>query len=222
LCSVSYYLVVVTTAAGGANPPLVGLCAGLGVIIGDTTALVGHGARRVSGKASDALVLLHRWVADTHSTKFYAFLFVYGAVMPLPNDDHGAAGPSVPHWRVILPFGAGNIVFNTAVALLPRSLPDHPLAHGVGNDFRGVAQIELRTRLARWVSTVDRPSSATRPLPVRPALGQELQHFAFTRRQQGNESVRPRPAGGARSPHRTAATAALKNGFPAITVRKRE
>lgn len=117
-----YYLVVATTAAGGANPLLVGLCAGLGVIVGDTTSfLVGHAGRSVlPAKASAAFALLHRWVTDTHSATFYAFLFVYGAVMPLPNDvimvPLGAAG--VPYWRVILPFGAGNIVFNTAVALL--------------------------------------------------------------------------------------------------------
>lgn len=40
--------------------------------------------------------------------------------MPLPNDvvmiPLGAAG--VPYWRVILPFGAGNIVFNMTVAWL--------------------------------------------------------------------------------------------------------
>ena len=117
-----YYLVVATTAAGGANPVLVGLCAGLGVMIGETTSyLVGHAGRAVlPAKATEVFNLLHRWVADTHSAKFYGFLFVYGSVMPLPNDvivvPLGAAG--VPYWRVILPLAAGNIVFNTATALL--------------------------------------------------------------------------------------------------------
>ena len=40
--------------------------------------------------------------------------------MPLPNDvivvPLGAAG--VPYWRVMLPLGAGNLVFNIATALL--------------------------------------------------------------------------------------------------------
>jgi membrane protein YqaA with SNARE-associated domain len=117
-----YYLVVATAAAGGANPFLVGLCAGLGVMVGDTTSyLVGHAGRHVlPDRASAAIRFVHRRVADIHSAKFYAFLFVYGAVMPLPNDilvvPLGAAG--VPYWRVILPFGAGNVVFNTAVAWL--------------------------------------------------------------------------------------------------------
>lgn len=117
-----YYLVVATTAAGGANPFLVGLCAGLGVMIGETTSyLVGHAGRAVlPAKASEAFALLHRWVADTHSARFYAFLFAFGTMMPLPNDvivvPLGAAG--VSYWRVILPLGAGNIVFNTATALL--------------------------------------------------------------------------------------------------------
>ena len=120
-----YYLVVATTAAGGANPLLVGLCAGLGVMAGETTSYVaGHAGRAVlPAKASKVFGHLHRWVADTHSAKFYAFLFVYGSVMPLPNDvivvPLGAAG--VSYWRVILPLGAGNIVFNTATALLAAS-----------------------------------------------------------------------------------------------------
>ncbi len=117
-----YYLVVVTAAAGGAHPLLVGLCAGLGVIVGDTTSyMVGHAGRAVlPAGASGAIAFVQRRVADIHSAKFYAGLFVYGAVMPLPNDvimiPLGAAG--VPYWRVILPFGAGNIVFNMAVAAL--------------------------------------------------------------------------------------------------------
>ena len=117
-----YYLVVATTAAGGANPMLVGLCAGLGVMVGETTSYVaGHAGRAVlPAKASEVFGHLHRWVADTHSVKFYGFLFAYGSVMPLPNDvivvPLGAAG--VTYWRVILPLGAGNIVFNTATALL--------------------------------------------------------------------------------------------------------
>ncbi len=117
-----YYLVVATAAAGGANPYLVGLCAGLGVIVGDTTSyFVGHAGRAVlPAGVSRAVAFVRRWVADIHTVKFYAFLFVYGAVMPLPNDvvmvPLGAAG--VPFWRVILPFGAGNIVFNVAVAWL--------------------------------------------------------------------------------------------------------
>lgn len=115
-----YYLVVATAAAGGANPFLVGLCAGLGVIVGDTTSyLVGHAGRVVlPARASRPIAFVRRWVADIHTVKFYAFLFVYGAAMPLPNDvvmiPLGAAG--VPYWRVILPFGAGNIVFNMTVA----------------------------------------------------------------------------------------------------------
>ena len=117
-----YYLVVATAAAGGANPVLVGLSAGLGVMVGETTSYVaGHAGRAVlPAKASEIFGLLHRWVADTHSAKFYGFLFVYGSVMPLPNDvivvPLGAAG--VSYWRVILPLGAGNIVFNTVTALL--------------------------------------------------------------------------------------------------------
>lgn len=117
-----YYLVVMTAAAGGANPLLVGLCAGLGVIVGDTTSfMVGRAGRAVlPERASAAFARLERWFADVHSARFYGFLFLYGSIMPLPNDvimvPLGAA--RLPYWRVIVPFGLGNIVFNTAVALL--------------------------------------------------------------------------------------------------------
>jgi hypothetical protein len=82
---------------------------------------VGHAGRAVlPASAAGAIAFVRRRVSDIHSAKFYTFLFVYGAVMPLPNDivmiPLGAAG--VPYWRVILPFGMGNIVFNTATALL--------------------------------------------------------------------------------------------------------
>lgn len=117
-----YYLVVATAAAGGASPLLVGLCAGLGVVVGDATSyLVGHAGRVVlPARASRAIAFVRRWATDIHSAKFYGFLFLYGALMPLPNDvvmvPLGAAG--VPFWRVILPFGAGNIVFNVTTAYL--------------------------------------------------------------------------------------------------------
>lgn len=120
-----YYLVVATAAAGGANPFLVGLCAALGVMVGDTTSfMVGHAGRAVlPDRMAAAFAHLHRWVTDIHSARFYGFLFVYGAVMPLPNDvimmPLGAA--RVPYWRVIVPFTMGNIVFNIATALLARS-----------------------------------------------------------------------------------------------------
>jgi membrane protein YqaA with SNARE-associated domain len=117
-----YYLVVATMAAGGASPFLVGVCAGAGVMVGETTSyLVGHAGRAVlPAQATEVFGHLHRWVSNTHSAKFYGFLFVFGSVMPLPNDvivvPLGAAG--VTYWRVMLPLGAGNIVFNTATALL--------------------------------------------------------------------------------------------------------
>ncbi len=123
-----YYLVVATTAAGGVSPVMVGLAAGLGVMLGETTSyLVGHAGRAVLPTRATAIFeLLRRWVSDSHGVRFYAFLFGYGCMMPLPNDvilvPLGAAG--VPYWRVIVPLGAGNIVFNTATALLAaRGIP---------------------------------------------------------------------------------------------------
>src|SRR5688572_12584962 len=61
-----YYLVVATAAAGGANPLLVGLSAGIGVMTGETTSyVVGHAGRAVlPAKATEVFGLLHRWVSD--------------------------------------------------------------------------------------------------------------------------------------------------------------
>ena len=117
-----YYLVVFTAAAGGANALLVGLCAGLGVMIGDSTSyVVGYTGRSVlPQRALGAFTAIERWCKGIHSVKFFAALFTYGAVVPLPNDviviPLGAA--KVPFWRVIAPFGAGNVTFNTVVAVI--------------------------------------------------------------------------------------------------------
>ncbi|MBD3318737.1 hypothetical protein GF342_02400 [Candidatus Woesearchaeota archaeon] len=117
-----YYLVVITTAAGGAHPLLVGLCSGSGVMLGDTTSyFLGYaGGSMLPQKAARAFEGIKKWVQDIHSFKFYGFLFTYGTIIPLPNDviivPLGAA--RVSYWRVILPFAAGNIVFNTGIALL--------------------------------------------------------------------------------------------------------
>lgn len=117
-----YYLVVITAAAGGFNVLLIGLAAGLGVALGDSTSyLIGYAGRSVlPARVQRVFTSVQKWISDDHSYKFYAFLFTYGAIIPLPNDvvvvPLGVA--KVPFWRVIIPFGLGNITFNTVLAAL--------------------------------------------------------------------------------------------------------
>lgn len=116
-----YYLFVIAFAAGGSNPILLGICAGLGVIIGESTSyFVGyHGRVILPGKYQKWFNRLCKKCDDTKNTALLSLvLFLYGAFIPLPNDlfilPLGAARYN--YWKLIIPLGLGNILFNIILA----------------------------------------------------------------------------------------------------------
>lgn len=122
LVSIPYHLVIMTFAAGGLNPWLLGIAASIGQLGGDTTSyLLGFsGGSMVTGRLAATMERLRNWITRRPYWQMSIALFVYGSVSPVSNDwmlvPMGLA--RYPYWRVMLPLELGNTVFNTAMALL--------------------------------------------------------------------------------------------------------
>jgi membrane protein DedA with SNARE-associated domain len=120
---VPYYPILAVFAAGSLHPVLLGLTAASGVAIGDSTSyFVGyHGSVIIPKKAKRFLKrLLSFFMRYPRLLPF--FFFFYGAFVPLSNDfivvTMGMA--KYPFWRVMIPLGLGNVVFNVGLALIAR------------------------------------------------------------------------------------------------------
>lgn len=118
---VPYQPVLALFAAGNSFPALFGLAAAFGVILGDSTSyFVGyHGSVIIPEKVNKLLRrLLSFFMRFPRLLPF--FFFFYGAFVPLSNDfivvTMGMA--KYPFWRVMVPLGIGNIVFNVGLALI--------------------------------------------------------------------------------------------------------
>jgi len=119
-----YYLLVATFAAGGANIFLIGLVAGLGVVLGDSTSyFVGYKGKEVLPKKAD--MFFNRIFKNINPESPFGpvLFFIYGACVPLSNDllvvPMGMA--KYPFFKLIIPFAMGNVVFNTMIAFLAAS-----------------------------------------------------------------------------------------------------
>jgi membrane protein YqaA with SNARE-associated domain len=119
--TVPYYPVMLVLANAGVNPILLGLAAAVGVMTGDSFSyLVGHQGATVIPKFLRTMFTKIYEVAVAHPRLFPVVCFFYGSLSPLSNDfitiPSGMA--RIPYWRVILPLGLGNIVFNITFAYL--------------------------------------------------------------------------------------------------------
>lgn len=118
---VPYHLVLVTLATGGLNPLILGSVTAAGVMLGDTTSYyIGyHGRRIVPDSIQKILARLCAWCL-LRPRILPVFFFLYGALVPFSNDfiviSMGFA--HYPFWRVMLPLGLGNLVFNISLAFL--------------------------------------------------------------------------------------------------------
>lgn len=120
LVPLPYFVVVISLGAIGLNPYLIGLAAGLGATLGDTVSyFVGYHGKNFFSSGSqrffDRIRLgLTRWPALTP-----LFLFLYGAIVPLPDDLVIIPLGLVRHhyFSTVIPVGLGKIVMNTNLAL---------------------------------------------------------------------------------------------------------
>ena len=114
------YIFILTLSLGGLNPFILGFLAGVGGILGDSlTYYLGYKGKEVIDEhykkfLNKVCIMCY----EKPQWKVWLFLFVYGAIIPLPNNlvviPLGLA--HYPYKRLVIPLGLGNIVFYTLVA----------------------------------------------------------------------------------------------------------
>lgn len=86
--SVNYYATVVTLAAGGANPILLGIAAGCGITIGDSLfyylGTKGHDV--LTGRPKRWADKISNWIKSKREHVVQVFAYLYTGLTPLPND----------------------------------------------------------------------------------------------------------------------------------------
>jgi membrane protein YqaA with SNARE-associated domain len=118
---VPYHVILIMLASGGLNPFYIGLSSSFGVMLGDTTSYyVGYsGGHIVPKKIQNNLQKFCSYCLSHPRILPIAFL-LYGSLVPLSNDfiviSMGLA--RFPFWRVMIPLGIGNLIFNISLAYL--------------------------------------------------------------------------------------------------------
>ena len=116
-----YHIVIFTLAAGGLNPFLLGLFAGTGIFIGDSTSyLIGYTGREIiTGRVQKLFKKFYDWMIKKPKWVLLTSLYLYVSISPLPNDflviPLGFA--RYPYLRIALPLWLGSMTFNTILAL---------------------------------------------------------------------------------------------------------
>ncbi len=116
----SLYASLVTFAAGGLDPWLLGIVTGSGVTIGDSFFyLLGYQGRAItSGKLQKIFQKISRWISKSPDWLVPVIVFAYAGLTPLPNDILTVSlGMAKVAWRkIILPLLLGNIILMTIMA----------------------------------------------------------------------------------------------------------
>jgi membrane protein YqaA with SNARE-associated domain len=119
--TVPYYSLLFLLASAGLDPLYLGLASAFGVMRGDTFSyfLGRQGAAIIPIKFQNFFNKL-KTLAENNEKLFMLACFVYGSVSPLSNDfiSLSAGMARIKYWKVMLPLGLGNIVFNVSFAYL--------------------------------------------------------------------------------------------------------
>jgi hypothetical protein len=117
-----YQLIIIALASGGLNPYILGLTAGAGEILGDSTSyLLGYHSHQIlPNSLKKPFIKFTNWCVKSPPWATYIALFLYGAFIPLPNDliILPLAVGRYPYRRIVFPLAFGNIFFNIGIALL--------------------------------------------------------------------------------------------------------
>jgi membrane protein YqaA with SNARE-associated domain len=118
---IPYHLVLITLATGGLNPLLLGISTAAGVMLGDSTSYyVGYQGSVIIPGALQKILMMIRNFGLKHPKILPLFFFLYGSLSPFSNDfiviSMGLS--QYPFWRVMVPLGLGNLVFNISLAYL--------------------------------------------------------------------------------------------------------
>lgn len=119
--TIPYFSIILILASAGVNPVLLGLSSAFGVMAGDSFSyFVGQQGATIIPAGLHTLFTKIYEVAKLHPKLFPVVCVLYGSVSPLSNDfiTIPAGMAKIPYWRVMLPLGFGNIIFNIAFAYL--------------------------------------------------------------------------------------------------------
>jgi membrane protein YqaA with SNARE-associated domain len=116
-----YYLFTISFGAAGLNPLFLGISAGLGTLIGDTTSyyIAYHARVVVPRKYYSVFQKILDWTTKKNPAIFSLFVFLYASIIPLPDDliTVPSGITKYPFWRLAIPLGLGKITFNILLAL---------------------------------------------------------------------------------------------------------
>ncbi|MHB1316783.1 MAG: DedA family protein [Minisyncoccota bacterium] len=118
---VPYHVVLVALAVGGVNIFLLGAITAIGVMVGDSTSYyIGYkGGGLLPEKAQIFLGRL-RDIKNKYPKLLPVIFLFYGSFLPFSNDvvviPMGIL--KYPFWRVMVPLGIGNIIFNIGLGLI--------------------------------------------------------------------------------------------------------
>ena len=120
--TIPYQLIVMTLAAGGLEPIFLGICAGTGLMFGDTTSyLIGYSGRSLLPSRIEQFIRrIYNWLMEKPEPVTYVALFFYGAAVPIPNDFVviPMGFMRYPYVKLVIPLVLGNIVSNTVLAYI--------------------------------------------------------------------------------------------------------
>ncbi len=128
ITGVSYAATIVTLAAGGLNPLLLGLASGLGISIGDTIYyFLGRQGRTATADTKLAYwgERFSTWLMKQQKRYVVLGIYCYTAFTPLPNDllTLSVGYSRFPYLPAIIALVLGNFTLTTIIATFTSSLP---------------------------------------------------------------------------------------------------
>lgn len=118
---IPYHVILVVLASGGLHPLLLGTLAATGVMAGDTASYyLGYAGRTIIPEDIQFILRKVFSFCAAHPKLSPLAFFLYGSLVPFSNDfivvSMGLARYSF--WKVMVPLGLGNFVFNVSLAYL--------------------------------------------------------------------------------------------------------
>lgn len=118
---VPYHLILVAFVASGLNPYLLGVLAGLGVTMGDSTSyFLGYFGRAALTGHMQKILEKMEYYKEKYPRILPVIFFSYASLVPFSSDVLTIPAGLIryPFWRLMIPLALGSMVFNITLALL--------------------------------------------------------------------------------------------------------